>query len=656
MPGILNTEGATISATVAAFEDYDTIRHSAALPTAAVALTITDAGTLDISDELGAVAAFVITSNAGNAVTLGAGNDTLYGGSGDDTLGGGTGNDEIADYTGSNSILGGSGNDTITYGSADGSIDGGADRDVLIVAAADVSALTISNVEVLVTNGSSIMATVGQLEGFETITVGDGPIYDSALITLRIFGAGAVDLVGEAGLRAVNLTTSVLGNTVTLGDNADSIYGGTGNDSILAGGGADLISDTAGTNRMDGGSGDDTLNGGSGNDTLIGGAGTDSLRGGAGNDTYLSSDGDIIIEEAIGGTDTLLSAATVTALAANVENLVLTGTLAISGTGNSGANRITGNGAANRLSGGDGNDTLVGGVGLDTLIGGMGNDVYIGVDADTITEGTLGGTDTLQSAITVRALATNVEYLVLTGTAAISGTGNSAANRITGNSAANTLNGAAGTDTLIGGRGNDVYVTSGGDRIIEGVAAGTDILRSSVTITALAANVENLVLTGTLAINGTGNAAANRITGNSAANTLKGAAGADSLTAGAGNDTLNGGTGNDRLTGGIGSDRFVFSTALGTTNVDRMTDYNVAADTVALENAIFTGLVAGTLTASAFRTNTTGLAGDASDRIIYDSDSGALFFDANGSAAGGGIRFATLATGLALTSADFLII
>ncbi|MBK6850104.1 MAG: putative Ig domain-containing protein [Burkholderiales bacterium] len=275
------------------------------------------------------------------------------------------------------------------------------------------------------------------------------------------------------------------------------------------------------------------------------------LTGGAGDDIYVvSGTADTITENAGEGVDTVQSSASYT-LGANLDNLTLTGTAA-SGTGNALNNLLTGNDQANTLEGGLGNDTLDGGAGIDNLTGGDGDDTYI-VDnsGDIVTEAAgLGtGADTLQSSATYT-LSANVETLILTGSAAIDGTGNAEANTLTGNAAANTLDGLGGNDTLIGGDGSDTYVVDSiGDVVTEqaGADAGTaDTVRSSISTT-LSAFVENLVLTGTAAT-GLGNDENNSLTGNGVANTLEG---------GLGNDTLDGGAGIDNLTGGDGDDTYI---------------------------------------------------------------------------------------------------
>ena len=119
---------------------------------------------------------------------------------------------------------------------------------------------------------------------------------------------------------------------------------------LLADGGADII---------------DALGG---NDTLDGGTGADSMIGGLGDDLYIVDDiGDTITEAAGEGTDSVQSSVTYT-LSSDVENLTLTGVLAINATGNALNNVITGNAAANTLDGGAGNDTLIGGAGADTYL------------------------------------------------------------------------------------------------------------------------------------------------------------------------------------------------------------------------------------------------------------------------------------------------
>jgi VCBS repeat-containing protein len=248
----------------------------------------------------------------------------------------------------------------------------------------------------------------------------------------------------------------------------------------------------------------------------------------------------------------------------NVENLSLTGTAHIDGTGNALDNLITGNSGNNVLRGLDGNDTLVGGAGNDLLDGGSGADLMQGgtgddtyvVDAeDTVVEAAGGGTDTVLASGS-HVLAANVENLVLLGSGDLSGTGNALNNAITGTAGANLLDGGAGADTLTGGAGDDVYIVDNvGDVVVEAAGEGVDTVYASASTT-LSANVENLVLTGTGNIDATGNAGDNSLTGNSGANTLAGGAGNDVLAGGAGNDTyvFQRGDGADRIIDAEGSD------------------------------------------------------------------------------------------------------
>lgn len=268
----------------------------------------------------------------------------------------------------------------------------------------------------------------------------------------------------------------------------------------------------------------DRLSGGEGNDTIYGGAGDDVINGDAGADELDGGD----------GSDTVSYEGSVTAVTVNLTtNVVSSG----DATGEiiSNFENIIGSNFNDNLTGTSGNNTIDGGAGNDTMAGGDGNDTYV-VDSvgDVITENA--GTDTVISSITYT-LGTDFENLTLIGTAAINGTGNALDNVITGNGMTNVLTGGAGNDTMIGGLGNDTYVLDSlGDVITENANEGTDKVFSSISYT-LGTNLENLTLTGTTALNATGNELINVITGNSSSNVLDGGAGNDILSGGDGNDT-----------------------------------------------------------------------------------------------------------------------
>jgi len=213
----------------------------------------------------------------------------------------------------------------------------------------------------------------------------------------------------------------------------------------------------------------------------------------------------------------------------------------LNGAGNSADNTLVGNRGVNVLEGLAGNDILDGGAGVDTLIGGLGDDTYV-VDntGDIVSETSTLATeiDTVQAGISYT-LGANVENLTLTGADNLDATGNELNNLITGNAGNNRLDGAAGADRMVGGLGDDTYIVDNiNDIVSETSALATEIdsIQSSVNYT-LGTYLENLSLTGTATVNGTGNALNNELTGNSAANVLDGGAGADTLIGGLGDDT-----------------------------------------------------------------------------------------------------------------------
>ena len=335
--------------------------------------------------------------------------------------------------------------------------------------------------------------------------------------------------------------------------------------------------------------------------------------------------------------------------------------------GSSGNDMLLGGANNDTLSGNAGNDYLDGGTGVDNMAGGAGDDVYF-IDSalDVLTEAIGAGNDTMNSSVT-KILAANFENLTLTGLDNINGTGNAIGNVLEGNSGNNVLNGLAGADIMSGGAGKDTYIVdNSGDYVDELIDSGIDAVNASTTFL-LADNIENLTLTGALAINGTGNGLANILTGNAAANNLAGQAGddrlsglggSDNLVGGDGNDTLAGGAGNDNLFGGANADTFVFNTALSaTTNLDSIFDFNAAGDTIFLSKAIFTAL-GGTnqaLFAGEFVVGSNASAPD--DRIIYNNSTGDLFYDSDGSGVVAAIKFATLiGVPTTITAADFFVI
>ena len=325
------------------------------------------------------------------------------------------------------------------------------------------------------------------------------------------------------------------------------------------------------------------------------------------------------------------------------------------------------------LRGGEGGDTLIGGTGGDDMAGSRGNDVYY-VDSinDVLLEKLNSGSDVVFSSISFT-LGANFEKLTLTGTGAINGGGNALNNAILGNAGANVLNGFAGADALRGGAGNDTldggtgadnmaggkgndiyYVDNAADVVTEGLNSGGDVVFASVTY-ALTNNVEKLTLTGSGAIDGTGNGLNNIIAGNAGQNTLSGLAGDDTIRGGLGADTLNGGAGHDKLSGGGGADAFVFNAPLNAANSDTITDMTAGVDRIHLASSVFTALGGpGTLAAGLFVTGTGAV--DGSDRIIYNAATGALLYDADGVGGIAALQIATLATGLTLTNTDFLVI
>jgi Ca2+-binding RTX toxin-like protein len=213
-----------------------------------------------------------------------------------------------------------------------------------------------------------------------------------------------------------------------------------------------------------------------------------------------------------------------------------------------------------------------------------------------------------------------------------------------------------GNDRLFGGEGNDQLMGGAGGDLLDG-GAGTDTVLYLSATAGVSASLSN-------AATNTGEAAGDmyvsieNLTGSSFNDILVGNSAANILSGGAGNDTLRGAAGNDILAGGAGRDIFVFAAPLNAaTNVDRINDFSVADDTIQLENAFFTALgTTGVLAVGALQINNSGLASEADDRIIYEADTGNLFYDADGVGGVAGILFGKMTADLPLTNLDFVVI
>ena len=534
---------------------------------------------------------------------------------------------------------------------------------------ADGTTLILSNDDSPIANGAGGSTT--STDSFLTYTATATGAY---FIRIREFGSSEIDL-GESYIANFSLTGPLIGSAATVtGD--DGLYGGNGNDILYGIGGNDTLGGGNGTDLLGGGTGNDTLSGDAGIDTLYGGNGDDLLDGGldkdisyggAGFDVFILT-GNVFADDVYGGAGVdFLDLSGFTGSQGFIVNLLLEtysfspnefgadGTYVVESVdrviGSINNDVMTGDSLGNVLAGNDGDDTLNGGLGADLAAGGNGNDtIFVNSLADVVNE--FAGQGTFDRVIASNSYTLGVGVAVErfvaanpAGTIAINLTGNALAQSTTGNAGANILStGGGAADTLTGLAGADIYrVFNINDIIVEGVGGGIDRVAAAVSFNLAADdNIETLATNGSAgvsAINLRGNALAQNVQGNNGAN------------------ILNGGGGSDTLTGFAGADTFAFNSALGAANVDVITDYSVVADRIMLENAVFIGLGAGPLLASAFSSSIDGFATDATDRIMYETDTGFLWFDQDGSAGGfARIRFGDLAGSLGMTAGEFVVV
>jgi Ca2+-binding RTX toxin-like protein len=353
------------------------------------------------------------------------------------------------------------------------------------------------------------------------------------------------------------------------------------------------------------------------NDVIRTGAGNDIINAGLGDDSVYGGDGidRLIADFSIGDTGSGLTFNGGTQFGSAFRNVSSTSSTRLDSiffdhveeftvTGTSKNDTITTYGGNDIINGGAGNDTIRTGAGNDVINGGDGNDI---------------------------------------------------------------LDGGAGNDKLFGGKGSDTYIVDSiGDSVVEPIlSTEIDTVEASITYT-LGFNLENLTLTGSGAIDGTGNSLNNTLIGNSRNNTLNGGDGNDTLIGGGGNDILIGGAGNDVLTGGGNNDLFLYNTNTafrsGAVGIDRITDFVKGSDKIVLDKTTFTALqslaATGFSIGNEFAVVSSDAAAQASAaKIVYNQGTGSLFYNQNGASAGfgSGAQFATLTSNPLLAASDFII-
>jgi serralysin len=704
----LLTQGSTMTATAAVLESFVTIQNSATNLTSQVNITLAATGAstvLDLRDELtsGAIlrpvffsgstdSETVTTTNAndnirgggGNdVINSGGGNDFVFAGEGNDTLNGGDGNDNLQGQLGDDILNGGLGNDILTdTEGAKVTVNGGDGDDVIDIDGTIVTATVLggngndsisidlpSNAAVEVDGGAgndamfvggsiaNVKCGTGNDEirgSFSSGTVDGGTGVDkffgfADLTQLTLIGIESLE--GNFTLRASQISafSNIVGGLIlaptglptvlnlsnpsitSLTGSADNetltfagtlLRGGEGND-ILTTAAIDPVTETPLDVQIFGDAGNDVLNAGGGNDRLDGGAGNDTVNGGAGHDIILDSGGGRTIVSAGDGADRVF-----------LSNGRFTGTV----DGGLDLDRLELSGRAENI------------VGLQ--VSNVEHLLY--VDMVTARAAQLESFDAIRSSnvhsdvASIKIAASGVATMIDLGDELSRGIGFSLPQGM----------------RLFGSRDNETIVSTRFDDVIDGGAGVNTIsyvrAESSVRVDLALEDVDQDTLGGGVdTLTGFDNAIGTEfndtLLGSGFDNVLFAGAGNDVLTGGLGNDTLTGWLGTDTLTGGLGADTFILSANPGPAGIERIMDFNVTDDTILLDAAAFPGLGAGLLAPSAFVANATGLATDPLHRIMYESDTGFLFFDADGSGVGARVQFATLSRNLGLTNADFVV-
>jgi Ca2+-binding RTX toxin-like protein len=563
-----------------------------------------------VASQGGAVAALsTLLNSQANTVTGSDGADHLLAFGTGDTLTAGLGGDLLWYVDGADHVMiGGTGSDTFRldaglggaiaaiHGSAQNGTGGAGETDVVEVRSLDTTVGTVTNID--------RVSFVGA--GLTTVSFSASNVNAGLAGNLVVQGSGGANFLQLDRTTASAVNLNLTNWQVASFSGADKVgidltLGDTGQHDIVVGSLArDEINGGAGNDNLNGGAGSDELSGGAGNDTLIGGVGVDNMGGEDGDDTFVYGTGAAVVRERANG------GAGFDTIRATGSNYFRNGTFFL-------IERFQFAGAA----------TLT--FEASALVSSSQTSVMS--DFKFVGDGNVNKVNILSGA---RATNFSMEGFTFSGWAAadsVTLTGSLGGDTLTGSLVADIINAGGGRDLITGENGNDILNGGAGVDILGG-GAGNDKIDGGTEADIVDAGVGN--------------------------DDVKGGAGNDNLDGGAGNDILNGGAGYDVLAGGAGVDIFLFNAALAG-NRDWITDFSVAADTIRLENAIFTTVGApGVLAAAAFRIGSA--AGDATDRIVYDRATGNIFYDRDGTGAAAQLKFAELDAGLALTRADFVVV
>ena len=659
--------------------------------------------------------AFRTPPGSGQTINGTSGSDSLVGGPGNDTINGLAGNDTLVGLGGDDRLIGGPGNDSMDgglgndtyvtesiadeFGNGNDTMTDAGGIDTIIVEGNGGWLRSGSGIENLTVRGYGALGQVGATgnelnnvirdegpgntfidglggndtlignDGFQFFTFNgnytSGVGYDedyghdvvdggggfdwllfennSAAITVD-FRAGTVSggSTVPGSVRFINVGSvqgTLFDDVMFASDSGDGLHGYGGNDTLIGGAGADGISGDSGFGHPTVDPGNDRISGGGGNDEISGEEGDDWIDGGAGNDNLFGGENaDSFVFTVAPGAP---NADTINDFVSADDQIVLDGAVHA----NSGSSGTFAAGDARFWSSGtgtahDANDRVI----YNTSNG------QLWYDAD----GNGGGARQLIATLLGAPTLTATDIEVVNGSGG--GGGGSVINGTSGN---DTLTGTFGNDTINGLGGNDLVLagSSGGADVINGGAGFDSIELASRATRAMVVDFAAGTITGgssgTISFTGV-----ERVVAGSFNDSLTGSGAVQNLGGNAGADTLWGAGGNDTLWGGGGADTFIFRET-GSANADSVRDWASGTDKAALDNSPMSALGAmGNFAAgdARFWSSSTGTAHDANDRVIYNTSTGSLYYDADGNGAGAAQLIATFQGNPAIAATDVVVI